>query len=366
MGNPSEHGLARVIHHKDYYIRGGDMTVLVENHLYRIHSYFFERESLFFRQKFQSAEGEERGSSDNNAYTLEDVKSEDFARFLWVFYNPKYSLYEAPLETWLSILHLANRWSFNNVKELTVRELEKIQIEPVDKMAIYHEYSINKLFLIPAYIAVCKRDKPLTFAEGMQLGMETVLRVADARERARQRAAENGVRSPTFDDFEDSELESMVREVFGITPRPISPIPQTSNPSAYTNGSTFTGSTKVNGSTTTKANGGPSVRTNGLSNPDPVVRSSADTTHSYYTGKESASTSSASSTNTHVSSPLNGGSKPAAASGPESKPPPPEKVKAPEQTNTTSSSTDPSQAGSYKPNGTGEPSSVASPVLIFF
>lgn len=108
MGNPSEHGLARVIHHKDYYIRGGDMTVLVsvygrydtqhlgltdttsqvENHLYRIHSYFFERESLFFRQKFQSAEGEERGSSDNNAYTLEDVKSEDFARFLWVFYNP--------------------------------------------------------------------------------------------------------------------------------------------------------------------------------------------------------------------------------------------------------------------------------------
>jgi hypothetical protein len=60
----------------------------VENHLYRIHSHFFERESLFFRQKFQSAEGEERGSSDNNAYTLDDVKSEDFARFLWVFYNP--------------------------------------------------------------------------------------------------------------------------------------------------------------------------------------------------------------------------------------------------------------------------------------
>lgn len=29
MVNSSEHGLARVIHHKDYYIRGGDMTVLV-------------------------------------------------------------------------------------------------------------------------------------------------------------------------------------------------------------------------------------------------------------------------------------------------------------------------------------------------
>ncbi|KAG2137339.1 hypothetical protein BD769DRAFT_1664233 [Suillus cothurnatus] len=328
MVNSSEHGLARVIHHKDYYIRGGDMTVLVENHLYRIHSHFFERESLFFRQKFQSAEGEERGSSDNNAYTLDDVKSEDFARFLWVFYNPKYSLYEAPLETWLSILHLANRWSFCNVKELTVRELEKIPIEPVDKIAVYHEYSINKLYLIPAYIA------------GIKLGMETVLRVADARERARQRAAESGIRSPTFDDFEDSEMESMVKEVFGITSRPTSPIPQTSTSSTYTNGSTLTGSTKVNGSTTTKANGGSSIRTNAL----PRNRFPA---------------SSASSTHTPLLSSQNAGLKQAASTH-ENQACAAEKPKASEQTNsssTTSPSTEPFQAGSYKPNGTGEPSS---------
>lgn len=355
MVNSSEHGLARVIHHKDYYIRGGDMTVLVENHLYRIHSHFFERESLFFRQKFQSAEGEERGSSDNNAYTLDDVKSEDFARFLWVFYNPKYSLYDAPLETWLSILHLANRWSFCNVKELTVRELEKIPIEPVDKIATYHEYSINKLYLIPAYIAVCKRDKPLTFTEGIKLGMETVLRVADARERARQRAAESGIRSPTYDDFEDSELESMVKEVFGITSRPTSPIPQTSKSSTYTNGSTLTGGTKVNGPTATKANGGPPIRTNGSSNPDPIVRSSFDSTQSYGTAKESVSPSSASSTTTPVVSSQNGGPK-SAASVHENKPSPPEKPKAPEQANSSStalSSTDPSQAVPYKPHGMG-------------
>jgi hypothetical protein len=58
-----------------------------------------------------------------------------------------------------------------------------------------------------------------------------------------------------------------------------------------------------------------------------------------------------------------------AASTHENKPAPPEKPKASEQTNpssTTSPSTDPFQAGSYKSNGTGEPSSVASPVLIFF
>ncbi|KAG1889017.1 uncharacterized protein F5891DRAFT_1215942 [Suillus fuscotomentosus] len=289
MVNSSEHGPARVIPHKDYYIRGGDMTVL-----------------LFFRQKFQSAEGEKRGLSDNNAYTLDDVKSEDFVHFLWVFYNPKYSLNEAPLETWLSILHLANRNS---------QELKKIQIEPVEKIAIYHEHSINKIFLIPAYIAVCKRDKPLTFSEGIQLGMETVLRVADTREWAHQRAAESGVRSPTFDDFEDGEMESMVKEVFGITSQLPSSIAQTSNSSSHTNGSTYTDSTKVNGSATAKASGGSSIRTNGSSNPS-----------------------------------LNAGSK-LAASVLENKTPL-EKPKASEQMNassTTSPSTDPFQAGCYKP-----------------
>ncbi|KAJ8592484.1 hypothetical protein M405DRAFT_879937 [Rhizopogon salebrosus TDB-379] len=372
MVNPSsEHGLARVVHHKDFYLRGGDMTVMVENHLYRIHSYFFERESLFFRQKFQATEGEDRGSSDNNAYTLDDVKSEDFARFLWVFYNPKYSLYDAPLETWLSILHLANRWSFGSVKELTVRELEKIDIEPVEKIAVYHEYSINKVYLVPSYIAVCKRDKPLSFTEGMRLGMETVLRIADARERARQCAAESGIRTPTYDDFEDNELESMVREVFGIASRPTSPTPQTSPSFSYSNGSTYTGSikvngsaatkvngsaaTKVNGSAATKVNGASSTRTNSTSIPDSATRSSVDTMRTFATAMEPAPSSSTSSTTTPTSS---ADTKPA-TQAPENKPAPPEKPKAAstEQTNAASTTTpvDASKGGSpwTKPNGTG-------------
>ena len=137
----------------------------------------------------------------------------------------KYSIYEAPLDTWLSILRLATRWGFNSIKELTVRELEKIEIESIEKISIYHEYAISKLYLIPSYISVVKRDKPLSFTEGMKLGMETVLRVADARERARQHASESGVRTPSFDDFDDSEVEVLVRDVFGLGTRPTSPTP---------------------------------------------------------------------------------------------------------------------------------------------
>ncbi|KAG9312167.1 hypothetical protein JVU11DRAFT_7458 [Chiua virens] len=240
FGADSSHGVSRVVHHKDYYLRGGDMTVLVENHLYRIHSYFFDRESLFFRQKFSTSDSgaeEGRGSTDSNAYTLEDVKSEDFARFLWVFYNPKYSVYEAPLETWLSILKLANRWSFDSVKELSVRELEKIEIEPTEKITIYHDNNISRLYLIPSYIDVCKRDKPLSFREGMKLGMETVLRVAEARERLRQQAAESCMRTPTFEDFEDAQVEVLIREIFQLGSRPTSPSPATPHSNGI-NGST--------------------------------------------------------------------------------------------------------------------------------
>jgi hypothetical protein len=268
--------VGRVIHHKDYYLRGGDMNVLIGNHLYRIHSYFFYRESLIWRQMLDAPpDGGEHGTADApSPFTLDDVKSEDFERFLWAIYNPQYSIYDAPLETWLSILNLAHRWNFCNIKDLAIRELEKLDIEPIDKIVAYHEYKINKTFLLPAYIAMCKREKPLSLAEGMSLGMETVLRIADARERARQQAAESGIRSPTFDDFEDAQMEDMIREVFGIPPRPMSPGRHSRNSSDVFNG--FGGMTNGFGFTTQKANG---ETTSGLNGPDSASKKPFDTLH---------------------------------------------------------------------------------------
>ena len=132
----------------------------------------------------------------------------------------KYSVYEAPLETWLSILQLANRWTFDSVKELAVRELEKIEIEAVDKIAIYHDNSISRLYLIPSYISICKRDKALTFHEGSKLGLETVLHVAEARELLRQQASDSCMRTPTFEDFEDEQVEVIIRNIFKLGSRP--------------------------------------------------------------------------------------------------------------------------------------------------
>ena len=62
-----------------------------ENIAFRVHRYFFERESKFFQEELSipAAPGEQaRGSSDSSALVFDDVTSVDFERLLWVFYNP--------------------------------------------------------------------------------------------------------------------------------------------------------------------------------------------------------------------------------------------------------------------------------------
>lgn len=64
----------------------------VEDVLFRVHRYFFGRDSSYFRLKLPqpSSPGDSslKGSSDNNPLVLDDVLKVDFERFLWVFYNP--------------------------------------------------------------------------------------------------------------------------------------------------------------------------------------------------------------------------------------------------------------------------------------
>ncbi|KII95605.1 hypothetical protein PLICRDRAFT_97198 [Plicaturopsis crispa FD-325 SS-3] len=209
--------LAQIVHHDQYYLRGGDVTFLVENTLFRVHRYFFERESPYFHAKLCTpvSPGQNPiGTSDQNAFSLDGVKSTDFARFLWVFYNPKYSLYSTTVEEWKSILRLAHEWSFAEVKNLVVRELEKMVIADIPKIVIYHSYDVERTYLLPNYAALCAREDPITLHEGRELGLETVLRVAEARERLRR----NGPRSPTGAEFPAVDLQAIVCEIFEISP----------------------------------------------------------------------------------------------------------------------------------------------------
>jgi hypothetical protein len=65
--------------------------VQVEDTYFSVHRYFFERESPYFMKEFNAPvqPGKPpRGASESYPFVLDDVSKVDFARFLWVFYNP--------------------------------------------------------------------------------------------------------------------------------------------------------------------------------------------------------------------------------------------------------------------------------------
>lgn len=59
--------------------------------LFRVHRYFFERESPYFVRRLNTPASPGKrppGTEDSSAIILEDVTADHFEKFLWVFYNP--------------------------------------------------------------------------------------------------------------------------------------------------------------------------------------------------------------------------------------------------------------------------------------
>lgn len=136
--------------------------------------------------------------------------------------SSKYSIYDATVDDWSIILKLSYDWRFPEVKKLCCRELEKFTIAPLQKIELYQTYELDRKLLIPSYIAMCRRPEPLTIKEGRQLGLETALLLATARETSRGTPT-NGVLSPSAVSVEDGDMSSIIKDIFGITDGPPSP-----------------------------------------------------------------------------------------------------------------------------------------------
>lgn len=198
----------------EYYLPGGDLYFLVDRNHFRVHRYFYERESEFFRKILgaPSTPGAERLGTAENALVIDNVSARDFAKFNWVFYNPKYSIYEAPAEDWQAILGLAHRWGFREVHALSVRELEKLELPHIDRIVTYQQYEVNRQLLIPSYAALTEREEPLTLEEGVLIGIETAITIARAREFTRSRNGHAGTPS----NVHGQEMQDIVQKMFNI------------------------------------------------------------------------------------------------------------------------------------------------------
>lgn len=205
-------------HHPQYYLPGGDLHVIAGSMHFRVHGYFFSRDSNLFNTKLNPASpGQPKEGTNDSPVVLDGVSSSEFEKLLWVFYNPKYSLYDAEVGVWRTILNLAHSLEFKEVKELAVRELHmKHELPLVEKMALYQEHKVDPRHLVPLFAELCSRDTPLTLAESKILGPESTHLVYSTRERLRAKSSD-GNSSPLPSGVEEKDVFNAIESFLNLT-----------------------------------------------------------------------------------------------------------------------------------------------------
>lgn len=97
------------------------------------------------------------------------------------------------VDEWTSVLHLATRWEFESIRQLAIRELEGLNIDPVNKIVLSRQFDISSPWTLAAYTEVCHRSDSLTVSEARALGLETAMRIYQMREKLRSK---QGTRIP--------------------------------------------------------------------------------------------------------------------------------------------------------------------------
>ena len=93
-----------------------------------------------------------------------------------------------------------------------------MKFDPVEKIAIYKEHSVDNELLLPSYVSLCRRSGLPSPEEGRILTMETVLKIASAREQMILTASERGHKTPTVASVPDDVVNTIVAPLFGLTP----------------------------------------------------------------------------------------------------------------------------------------------------
>ncbi|KAJ6578913.1 hypothetical protein DFH09DRAFT_909392 [Mycena vulgaris] len=174
---------SRFNEHPRFFFSDGTVVFLVEKTLYRVHRYFFERDSAIFASMFTlpSAVGERpEGEVVENPIILEGVSALDFNRFLSILYPINFSTRDtASAEEWTSVLSLATRWDFTSLRELATQHLFAMT-SAVERIALGRRYDVPE-WLAPAYTEVCERKDPLNLAEGRLLELDDIIWIGKVR-----------------------------------------------------------------------------------------------------------------------------------------------------------------------------------------
>ena len=132
--------------HDQFYLPGGDFYIIIKDIRFRVHKYFFERESTHFRTIFKNSPIV--GSTSQLALNLSDTIEPDvFELLLGIIYNRQYNLYNLTIGQWFDVQTYAHIWQFPEMYSLTVREIEHIRIKEEtnpDAIEAFKSYEIRQ------------------------------------------------------------------------------------------------------------------------------------------------------------------------------------------------------------------------------
>ncbi|TFK74676.1 hypothetical protein BDN72DRAFT_833205 [Pluteus cervinus] len=201
--------------HPEFGVSGGDLYLQVRDHLFQVHRFFLERDSPRFRGMLATPATpglDIRGTNPNSAILIEE-DPDHWALLMKVFYNPQYSLYDFTFQQWTIILGLAIKWRFDAIRDLTLRQVERLSESefPIsERIALYEKHKVEFSRLLPHYLSLCLRPEPLSEKESEVLGVRTTVMVFQVREKSRlcKHPHETGASMlwpPWFDELEVKE-----------------------------------------------------------------------------------------------------------------------------------------------------------------
>ncbi|KZP33830.1 hypothetical protein FIBSPDRAFT_924260 [Athelia psychrophila] len=159
--------------HERFFLPAQNIFFSISKTLYSVPRAPFEWHSSAFTGK---------GLTRGDPLILDDVKAAHFDHFLSILYPYAYGAYTAnTIEDWTAILHFADEWNFQSIRELAITQLFPIATD-AEKIILGRQYAINE-WLGDAYLAVCMRDQSLTKEEGrrmQQFGFGDQLKLAPA------------------------------------------------------------------------------------------------------------------------------------------------------------------------------------------
>jgi hypothetical protein len=91
-----------------------------------------------------------------------------------------------------------------------------MKLPVIDRIALYHRFTVDIAFLVPLYAVLCSRDEPLDEVESGILGLKTTVLVFRTRERLRAQPSDGG-KSPLPSDLEKEYILNTIWGMIGVS-----------------------------------------------------------------------------------------------------------------------------------------------------